>query len=464
MSNFTQNTGVDASGETVALPVSGEVAPPFHGDVPANGTLTTGWFNTDRFAGLGFVFWSTGEGRYTIEYSQVQGELFTPMIEVVYNNGDVGSRRKGAIDQDARWARITWYNTSGQTAKTSMRVTQKTNNYQPSLETLSAVGAGTRLAMWAKAVLHIKDAGGVFADVLRTGNALNVHLDQPITLDTSALAKDSTLTNGTQTVKIVDDNNVAFGTVARPLNVTVSNPYTAPATQTVNGTVNIGNLPTTQPISGSVTVSNFPTNQTVGGTVAVSNFPQTQPVSGTVAISNLPTTQAVNGTVNVGNFPTTQLISGTVTVANPVNTVAVSNFPTTQPVSIAGVVQVASIPTATGGYPTIGTWQPATGAFFTNIVTGTRKLGVLVISNLMSSAIALALYDQVAVPTSSSTPNGVYVVQPNTTFAVPLADGLHFNNGIGMGVMAGSVSILNIVGGLLTLVTAGQIKVSYAIV
>lgn len=428
MSNFNQNTGTDPQGEKTTLPVGGDVFPTFQGIVNPGKSIDTGWFATERFVALGFVYFSDKQGRYTIEYSNDQQTLFTPIIPVDYVNGDVGIRRKGGIDPDAKWCRITWYNTSDQPAQLSMRVKLSPGLMQPSLETLAAKGAGTRLGQWVKAKVDIPNASGEYDEIMRTGNAMNVHLDQPITLDTSALAKDQTLTNGTQTVKIVDGNNVAFGTTTRPLNVTVSNPTAAPATQTVNGTVNIGNLPATQPVSGTVAISN--------------------PVT----------------TIGVNNFPATQQVSGTVTVANPVSTVAVSNLPATQPVSIAGVVQVSSIPTATGGYPIIGIWQPATAAFFTNIVTGTRKMGVLVISNTLTQSIALTLYDQAAVPTTSSTPTAVYVAQANSTLAIPLADGLHFNNGIGMAVMAGSASILNIVGGLLTLVTAGQIKVSYAIV
>lgn len=122
-------------------------------------------------------------------------------------------------------------------------------------------------------------------------------------------------------------------------------------TQTVNGTVNVGNLPATQPVSGTVAVSNFPATQpvsgtvTVNGSVAVSNLPATQPVSGTVAVSNFPATQPVSGTVTVtgsvavSNFPATQPVSGTVNVGNfpatqaVTGSVAVSNFPANQVVS-----------------------------------------------------------------------------------------------------------------------------------
>lgn len=121
-------------------------------------------------------------------------------------------------------------------------------------------------------------------------------------------------------------------------------------TQSVSGTVNVGNFPATQPVSGSVNVGNFPATQPVSGTVAVSNFPAsqpvsvsnfpaTQPVSGSVAVTNLPATQPVSGTVAVSNFPATQPVSGTVNVGNfpatqtVAGSVAVTNFPATQVVA-----------------------------------------------------------------------------------------------------------------------------------
>lgn len=120
--------------------------------------------------------------------------------------------------------------------------------------------------------------------------------------------------------------NIPSGTQTVSGTVDVGN---LPATQPVSGTVAVSNLPVTQPVSGSVSVSNFPATQTV----AVNNFPATQPVSGTVAVSNLPATQPVSGTVSVGNFPATQPVSGTI---------AVSNFPATQ--TVAGSVSVANFP------------------------------------------------------------------------------------------------------------------------
>lgn len=54
-----------------------------------------------------------------------------------------------------------------------------------------------------------------------------------------------------------------------------------PASQTVDGTVSVGNFPATYPVtdnSGSLTID---------GSVSVSNFPATQPVSGSVTMADL---------------------------------------------------------------------------------------------------------------------------------------------------------------------------------
>lgn len=280
---YIQNRGQSPDGSQPLIPVSGSVFT-FQGAIPNGGNKSTGWFNTANYDSLGFVFRSNRSGQYTLEYSEDKSTLFVPMITVQYT--DVNQRRKGAVDQDATWCRIIWYNNSGSDATLSMRVNQKTGNFQPSLETLGAIGADTRLAMWSKNTLHVTDNSGNYGDVTRTGTALNVNVTNPLSAtDVSALAKDQTLTNGSQRVAIVDGNNQLRGTITNPLGVQVTN---FPATQPVSGTVNIGNLPATQPVSGSVSVSNFPASQPVTGTF----WPTVQPVSGTVA-----TTLPVNVTI-----------------------------------------------------------------------------------------------------------------------------------------------------------------------
>lgn len=114
--------------------------------------------------------------------------------------------------------------------------------------------------------------------------------------------------------------------------VSVSNPVSSvnvnnfPSTQTVSvsnpvSSVVVSNLPGTQTVSPQ-TGSVFTVTGNVGTTVT---FPTTQSVQ---IVSSL-ITQSVQGTINVGNFPSTQ----TVSVSNPVSSVAVSNFPGTQTIA-----------------------------------------------------------------------------------------------------------------------------------
>lgn len=333
-----QTTGNDPQGESHALPISGEVFS-YKGSVPDGGTITTEWFETSGYDSLGFVFVCNRPGRYMLEYSNDQSSLFVPAITVLYD--ETGTRRKGAVDQDAKWARITWVNDSGNSANLSMRVNQKTGVFQPSLETLGAKGADTRLAQWSKSTLHVKDENGEYGDVNRTGGALNVN----VVNSEEGGATDANQTNGNQRTMIVNGNNQILGSQAAPLNValpgnqsvSVSN-FPAPVTS-----VSVSNLPTTQQVSGAVSVTNFPApvaDQKVNGTVSVSNFPATQAVSGTLNIGNKPEVTVANfpapvanQNVTVTNFPASQAISGAVTV---------SNFPSTQTVS--GSVSISNLP------------------------------------------------------------------------------------------------------------------------
>jgi len=199
------------------------------------------------------------------------------------------------------------------------------------------------------------------------------------------------------------------------LAVTVTN---IPSTQTVTGTVSVGNFPTIQNVNISgwdnattLNIGNFPVSQAVTG-----NFFQTiQPVSGAVNIGNFPATQAVSGNffqatqpvsgaVNIGNFPTLQ----TVAVASfPTGqTVNVGNFPSepltvtgtffqaTQPVSLAtntpdvtdraarllGHVTVDNTSLNVNGTISVGNFpasQAVTGAFFQSVqpVSGSVNVG-----------------------------------------------------------------------------------------
>jgi hypothetical protein len=157
-------------------------------------------------------------------------------------------------------------------------------------------------------------------------------------------------------------------------------------------------------------------------------------------VTNFPATQAVSGNVGVNNFPTTYQ------VINPA-----SGTPLT----------VTTNPTTTGGYPSKGYYQPSgTGGGYALIASGVRKLGGITITNTNSSAITIMLYDKATVPTSSDTAVQAYSIPANMVVPIDLGDGIHFNNGIGIGAAVGT-NLLNIVSLLLTSISAGSITVSY---
>lgn len=176
-------------------------------------------------------------------------------------------------------------------------------------------------------------------------------------------------------------------------------------TQSITGTINVGNFPSTQAVSvsnpvSSVMVSNLPGTQTIspqtgsvftvtGNLGAIVPFPLTQSVqlvSGSSAISqgnplwvtgsviSLPTgVQQVNGTLTVA--PQTGS-SFTVSVSNPINSVLVSNFPGVQTIA----PQTGSVFTVTGAVATTVT-LPATqsvqivSSLVTQSIQGTVSIG-----------------------------------------------------------------------------------------
>jgi hypothetical protein len=101
---------------------------------------------------------------------------------------------------------------------------------------------------------------------------------------------------------------------------------TVPAgSQTVDGTVNVGNLPSSQTVNGTVNVGNLPSNQTVNGTVNVANLPSTQTVAGSVtSIPGLPGTPYARTvsqgfTVPAGQHLVVETISVIATVTSGAN-------------------------------------------------------------------------------------------------------------------------------------------------
>lgn len=114
----------------------------------------------------------------------------------------------------------------------------------------------------------------------------------------------STGSVGKEALRVVLAPSDVTGSVATV--VEVSN---FPVSQTVDGTVNIGNLPIT-----FVTAQGSVVTASVTGTVGVNNFPTTiQTVQGSVV------TASINGTVGINNFPAST---------------QVSNFPTTQSIEV----------------------------------------------------------------------------------------------------------------------------------
>jgi hypothetical protein len=109
--------------------------------------------------------------------------------------------------------------------------------------------------------------------------------DVDIVTDSVGLAKDATLTNGTQVTQVAN----------------------FPAVQPVSGTVAVNNFPATQPISGSVSVSNFPATQPISGTVTANQGTSPWIISGAVT--------EINVDKNFGTWAYYAGTSGTVTVS-----------------------------------------------------------------------------------------------------------------------------------------------------
>jgi hypothetical protein len=192
--------------------------------------------------------------------------------------------------------------------------------------------------------------------------------------DVSALAKDATLTDGTQKARVTN----------------------WPATQQVGGSVAVSNFPA--PVT-SVSVSNLPTTQAVSGSLSINNFPA--PVT-SVQVSNLPATQPVSGPLTDG-----QLRSAPVAVAGDF-------YPDTQQVSIA------VMPTT----PVTGNFYPAVQAVSGPLTDSQLRAAPVAVNGTVIVANPTSPTDVSALAKDATLTSGAQKTQVTNTVPVtgPLTD------------------------------------------
>lgn len=341
----------------------------------ANAVWDSGVLYYNGNTSVDYQIFSDVSGALVVTYYNSDGSLlpFTP-ANVSYDPTIIASFQSAF---NAKGYGVRFVYTNGATAQTKFQLSIGFSNHvQQTLQSLLTAIPDTNLAGVVKGTVQAKqDATGTRKELTGTASgtkfAVDVNVVNPTAqtaTDVSALAKDATLTNGTQKTALV------AGTAAI-------------------GSVSVSNLPATQPVSGNVGVNNFPATQQVTGTVAVSNFPTTQAVSiagsvevandagnplpingnvglnagsnaiGTVAVTALPSTPAgsnVIGVVSVNNLPATQPVSGTF-------------FQATQPVSLAS----SPLPTGASTEATLATAVTALNSILSQITGVNTDQGTL---------------------------------------------------------------------------------------
>lgn len=431
-----------------------------HDLLPANASVTTGWLDISNYDSLKFVFFSDVLGSYKIEYSSDKQNIVLPAIEVLYD--EPGLRRKGAIDPDASFVRVTFKNGNQPQTKFAMIVSFKIGLTQPSLEILGATGSKTRLAQWVKAAMHIMDASGAYDDVFRVGNSLSVHVDNQ-TAPASSVAVSNIIH------AIIDALPAITLATGQSIEVNKIPAVTLAPNQIVKAVIDA--LPA---------ISIAP-NQTI----AVSALPAVALATGTsVKVSELPAIGlAANQSVNIGSMPAVSLASGqTLKLSNdnasPVP-VALTNTDYAKDgtditgsaipaggVGIRGWLSaiyqkiIAGLPVIAQAYPLKFRIQPSgSGGNFQVVKSAAGTIGTIIITNTGTSTITLMLYDKSTIPTSADSPDQAIPIQAGQTVPIRFEGGMSFANGIGIGFLPGT-GLTNIVAGLLTLITAGTITVN----
>lgn len=194
--------------------------------------------------------------------------------------------------------------------------------------------------------VNVTNAAGASAvNIQDGGNSITV--DGTVTanagtnLNTSALALNATLTNGTQQTEIVDATDAIVGPVQ-----TISGTNYLPVTLASSGTTGSAIPSRTVQIGGSDGVNLRTIKTSATGVVSVDGSAVTQPVSGTVT-----TTPPANASTNVTQFGGTNVSTGTgasgagiprVTIAND------SSLAANQSVNVAQINGSTTVTAATG--------------------------------------------------------------------------------------------------------------------
>lgn len=285
--------GKTPAGSEDLLPIDG-VAWSTNVPLGPNEEKSTGWIKIESYKSLHYIIQADQAGIIqALEYSTDGVNVSAGGTARAYN--EPGKLLQTFVALKDNYFRIRYQNGSVAQSTFFFATFLSSTVGQNTMNSIFLPVTPTNVASITKSIVELSN-GTDYDQVHRTGNSMNVHVDNMgASTDVSLLAKDSTLKDGTQKVQVTNlpGTQPVSGNVGVTGSVEVSNDSGNPLP--VSGSVSVSNLPATQPVSGSVSVSNFPANQVVSGTVTANvTFPTTQAVSGSVSVSNLPATQAIS--------------------------------------------------------------------------------------------------------------------------------------------------------------------------
>jgi hypothetical protein len=394
------NNGQNPKGEQRPIPVSGAVMnTPTSTPLAANASFTTGWFDARGYISLFYVMFSDVVGTLMVEYSNsaTGANILASPVMVQYDSSFVARGIPRTGSFPPRADYVRLTYTNGTTPQASF-------NFLANLLTTQAQ------------------------------SSLETMLDQ---------LTDTRLASVTKTVLQAKDAPAgAYDFIYRVNNALL---------------VNVANFPAQNPTDVSAlakdsTLISGSQKSQISNAAGLAYGTQSNPFS--VQLPATQNTALSNIDVDLGAPTDTAVLDPSAAAG----LIALTKGLLTK---LNGTLTTATNQTTTGGYPSKGVYQPSgTGGGFTLIATGIRKLGGITITNNNSNAISVMLYDKATVPTSSDTAAQSYVIPANNTLCVAMGSGMQFNNGLGIGAVVGT-SLLNLVGSLITSISAGSITVNY---
>lgn len=216
MTFYDTQKGLTPTGEPKQQPIGG-IKYTMTIPLAANGSTSTGWLENDGYGSLLYVIRAdqpSATGGVVVEYSDDGINAIPGGGALTYSADQVNMQIQRSLVPKANYTRISYTNGAAAQGSFRLEVRQSTTLIQPTEGSLNVPMTNSALGMYVVADEQLTD-GTSYDRIGRIGDAKKVHVvnQSSSTTDVSALAKDTTLTNGNQKTQVTNFPTAASSTV-----------------------------------------------------------------------------------------------------------------------------------------------------------------------------------------------------------------------------------------------------------